>query len=130
MTDRPVPSSGGGLTGATGDLTPDDVPADFRPGEWKEASGADEQGDVTRAQAGHAPSQQGIVGQPGELSEEGGLTELSGRESGYGADAGLSPEDPAYRMETRPASPRIEEVIRPADTQIGGDELHEREQHL
>lgn len=130
MTDRSVPSSGGALTGATGDLTPDEVQADFLPGEWKEASGADEQGDVTRAQAATAPAQLGIVGEPGEPSEEGGLTELSGRESGYGADAGLSSEDPVYRMEARPASPRIEEGTGPSDTRIGGDELSEREEHL
>jgi hypothetical protein len=43
------------MTGATGDLTPDDIQRDFEPGEWREASDAAHQGDVTRAQASHAP---------------------------------------------------------------------------
>jgi hypothetical protein len=45
--------SSGGLTGATGDLTPDDIQRDFEPGEWREASDPSHQADVTRAQASH-----------------------------------------------------------------------------
>ena len=51
--------SGGGLTGATGDLTPDDIQRDFEPGEWREASDEAHHADVTRSQASrsheHAP---------------------------------------------------------------------------
>ena len=45
--------SSGGMTGATGDLTPDDIQRDFEPGEWREASGAAHQAEVTRSQASH-----------------------------------------------------------------------------
>jgi hypothetical protein len=52
--------SSGGMTGATGDLTPDDNQRDFEPGEWREASDAAHQAEVTRSQASraheHAPS--------------------------------------------------------------------------
>jgi hypothetical protein len=43
--------SGGGMTGATGDLTPDDIQRDFEPGEWREAADAKHQAEVTRSQA-------------------------------------------------------------------------------
>ena len=46
--------SGGGLTGATGDLTPDDIQRDFEPGEWREASDPEHHADVTRSQGSHA----------------------------------------------------------------------------
>ena len=45
--------SSGGMTGATGDLTPDDIQRDFEPGEWREASDAKHHGEVTRSQASH-----------------------------------------------------------------------------
>ena len=50
--------SSGGMTGATGDLTPDDIQRDFEPGEWREASDAAHQAEVTRSQAsrGHERS--------------------------------------------------------------------------
>jgi hypothetical protein len=51
MTDRD--HSSGGMTGATGDLTPDDIQRDFEPGEWREASDAAHQAEVTRSQASH-----------------------------------------------------------------------------
>jgi len=56
MTDRN--HSSGGMTGATGDLTPDDIPRDFEPGEWREASDAAHQAEVTRSQASrvHEPT--------------------------------------------------------------------------
>ncbi len=118
------------MTGATGDLTPDEIQRDFEPGEWREASGADHQADVTRTQAAHAPAQRGETGEPGEPASEAGPTELGGRESAYGSDAGLSPDDPAYRMEVRPESPRIDEPRGPRESRIGGDELADHEEHL
>jgi len=45
--------SSGGMTGATGDLTPDDIQRNFEPGEWREASDAKHQAEVTRSQASH-----------------------------------------------------------------------------
>ena len=126
------------MTGATGDLTPDEAQRDFVPGEWREASDAEHAAEVTRAQAAAAPAQRGEIGEPGEAAVETGPTELAGRESGYGSTAGLSPEDPAYQAEVRPASPHADELTegsaedprRQRDTRIGGDDLSEREEHL
>ena len=117
------------MTGATGDLTPDEVQRDFEPGEWREAGGTDQQGDVTRSQASHAPAHHGPPGAPGEPSGGVGPTELAGRESGFDSDEGLSPDDPAYRMEERPESSRIGER-RKRDSRMGGDELQDHEEHL
>jgi hypothetical protein len=124
--------SGGGMTGATGDLTPDDIQRDFEPGEWREASDAAHHADVTRAQASHAPAQRGDIGEPGEPREAGGPTELAGRESGYGSDHGLSPDDPAYRMEIRPRTrpPDESEAREPREPRIGGDEQADHEEHF
>jgi len=47
-------ASSGGMTGATGDLTPAGDPAEFEPGELREVSSPEHQSDVTRAQARHA----------------------------------------------------------------------------
>jgi hypothetical protein len=61
-------SSSGGLTGATGDLTPDEIQRDFEPGEWREASDPVHHADVTRAQA----AQQSDIGDPSGELEVGG----------------------------------------------------------
>ena len=88
--------------------------------------------DVTRSQAAGAPAQQGEVGDPGGDLASGGPTELATRESGYGSEAGLSPDDPAYRMEVRPESSAgaVEAPASRTAPRIGGDELADREEHL
>ncbi len=63
MTDRNA--SGGGLTGATGELTPDEVQRDFEPGELREVSDPLHRGDVTQAQATHAPEHADVTGTHG-----------------------------------------------------------------
>ena len=50
MTERDA--SAGGMTGATGDLTPDDVPEDLVTGERREIEDPADQGAVTLTQAG------------------------------------------------------------------------------
>jgi hypothetical protein len=126
MTDRG--SSSGGMTGATGDLTPDTIQRDFEPGELREVSDPAHQADVTQAQAARAPAQAGEVGSPSDDRPEGGPTELATRESGYGSDHGLSPEDPAYRMERRPRpKPEQDRGREPRD---GGDERTDHEEHF
>jgi hypothetical protein len=119
--------SRGALTGATGDLTPDDADMAFVPGERREVSDADHQADVTTMQGAQAPSQSGEVGSPGADRPEDGPTELADRESGYGSEHGLSPEDPAYRMEARP---RASTSPSGSEPRIGGDNLSEEEEHL
>ena len=65
--------SSGGMTGATGDLTPDDIQRDFEPGEWREASDAAHQAEVTRSQASHgherSPSPEDADGPDSEAEE-------------------------------------------------------------
>jgi len=102
MTDRQDPG-GGGLTGATGDLTPAESDEPFVPAERREQEGERTQGSVTYHQASSAPAQLGEVGEPGG-HESGGPTNLAERESGYGSEHGLSPNDPAYRMELDPSA--------------------------
>jgi len=126
MTDRG--SSSGGLTGATGDLTPDTIQRDFEPGEFREVSDPARQADVTHAQAARAPAQSGEAGSPGADRPDDGPTELATRESGYGSEHGLSPDDPAYRMERRP---RPEPERDPARGQRdGGDDRTDHEEHF
>jgi hypothetical protein len=91
MTGRD--SSSGGMTGATGDLTPDEIQRDFEPGEWREASDPAHHGDVTRAHASHTHSERGNV--PPEAPEtppvEGETGEV--RDSRIGGDERQDHED-------------------------------------
>lgn len=125
MTDRDNPG-GGGMTGATGDLTPEAPDQAFEPGERGEVAGPD-RAQVTYRRARTAPAQQGEVGEAGDASVE-GPTNLAERESGYGSEHGLSPEDPAYRMEIHP--PAGSEDHRERETRIGGDERSDHEERF
>jgi hypothetical protein len=58
-------AGGGGMTGATGDLTPDDAPREFEPGELREVSDPMHQAEVTQAQGARAPALTGDIGDPG-----------------------------------------------------------------
>ena len=125
MTDRDNPG-GGGLTGAPGDLTPEAPDQAFDPGERREVAGPD-RAQVTYRQGSAAPAQQGEIGTPGDASAE-GPTNLAERESGYGSEHGLSPNDPAYAMDVHPPAGADDT---PAEgTRIGGDELTDREERF
>lgn len=132
MTDRES-TGGGGLTGATGNLTPDETDAAFEPGERREFGDPASQAEMTTAQAARADAQRGHVGDPEALPLE-GLTNLADRDMGYGSEHGLDPDDPAYRMESHPGAGTVRE--RPlgtrsdASTRIGGDEVLEDEPHF
>lgn len=126
MKDRSNP--GGALTGATGDLTPDSTDDAFVPGERREIAEPKTRGAVTAEQGSHAPAQSGEVGDPAGERVEGGPTNMAERESGYGSEHGLSPNDPAYRMESHPSAGGVDEP--PAGTQIGGDEVSDSEEHF
>lgn len=117
MTDRMDPG-GGGLTGVTGDLTPDDAAEPFVPAERREQAGEEEQGSVTYRRGTAAAAQRGDIGQPGV--EPPGSSALN-RESGYGSQHGLSPEDPAYRMEVHPPSGASEGASQDQDTSNDGE---------
>lgn len=116
----------GGLTGASGDLVPDDPDAAFVPGERREMSDPRRQADVTESQSRRAESQAGEVGDP-EAQPEGGRTNLATRDMGYASEHGLAPDDPAYRMQfresaPRPAEPAAEERPRAGGDDVGGEE--------
>ena len=129
MTDRDNPG-GGGLTGATGDLTPDVPESAFDPGERREVEGPD-RARVTHTQAAGAPAQQGEVGDPDGDGSTDGPTNLAERESGYGSEHGLSPDDPAYRMdESHPPAAGETPPVAPGETRIGGDKLAESEERF
>lgn len=132
MTDLES-TGGGGLTGATGDLTPDDTDAAFEPGERREFGDPALQAEMTAAQGARADAQHGDIGRPEDLPV-GGPTNLADRDAGYGSEHGLDPDDPAYRMESHPPA-----AAAPADRgdtsderspRLGGDELLEEEPHF
>ena len=95
---RPNDAGGGGLTGATGDLTPDDADEPFVPAELREINDPVHQGGVTSAHGRGAAAQSGDLGEPGAEAHG---TGSAPRDDGYGSGHGLSPADPAYRMERR-----------------------------
>ena len=74
MTERT--GSGGGMTGATGDLTPDQNPEELVTGERREIEDPTAQAAVTQAQAHDAPAQAGSSGSPGSTADDEGPTEL------------------------------------------------------
>jgi hypothetical protein len=121
VTDRTNP--GGGLTGATGDLTPDDPRDALVTGERREIEDPEARAHVTWEQGRNAPSQRGEVGEPGEDRLEGGLTNRAERESGYASEHGLSPDDPAYRVEIHPPASADAGSSPDAggETRLGGD---------
>jgi hypothetical protein len=126
--DREERVGGGGMTGATGDLTPDETDRAFDPGERREVEDPVHRADMTEAQARRAPAQQGDIGDPERLPE-GDPTNLATRDDGYGSQHGLSPDDPAYRMESHP-SPAADDQPIGDRTRIGGDELSEGEERF
>jgi hypothetical protein len=122
----------GGMTGATGSLTPDGSDDEFIPAETRELN------DPAASHAGTASAHQRAEerhraqpDEPGSLIELGEETAPNDRDGGYGSSHGLAPDDPAYRQEVDPA---LNEAgygppATPAErgTRIGGDEVHEEE---
>ena len=94
--------SSGGMTGATGDLTPDDIQRDFEPGEWREASDAAHQAEVTRSQASH-----GHERSPSPEDADDPAAEAEEREPRIGGDESRRPRG-------APLAPARVEVSRPA----------------
>ena len=127
-----IDPGGGGLTGATGDLTPDESEGAFVPGERREVEDETSRANVTFRQGASAPAQQGEVGDPKGDPIEGGPTELAQRESGYGSEHGLTPDDPAYRMEVNPpAAPDDRRGAGAhAEPRLGGDERSSNEERF
>jgi hypothetical protein len=134
VTER-IDPGGGGLTGATGDLTPDGSDEPFVPAERREQAGERAQGNVTYHQAAAAPAQQGEIGAPG-TNQSDGPTNLAERESGYGSQHGLSPNDPAYAMEIDPPAAVADGADVPPQPpeggvpRVGGDHVTDHEERF
>ncbi len=128
-------TGGGGLTGATGDLTFEENDRPFVTGEAREVADAEHRADVTAAQIRRAPAQTGEA-DDAATRPEGGATTLAQSDGGYATSQGLNPDDPAYRMERHPSAgeqggdANSAHGPRPTETQIGGDELGDREERL
>jgi hypothetical protein len=142
VTDRqrvPAPPSSteelGGLTGATGSLTPDDPDGEFVPAETREMTDADAARDITAA--AHRRREDRAAGasdEPGSLRALGERTAPNDRDGGYGSEHGLAADDPAYREEEHLPPPRSDgsgSAGTPGTTRIGGDEVRSPEdEHL
>jgi hypothetical protein len=129
-------TGGGGLTGATGDLTFEENDRPFVTGESQEIGDPARRADVTAAQIRRAPAQHGDTGDVTDRPE-GGLTNMATRDDGYASKAGLNPEDPAYRMERHLSAgeqggdpARASAGRDGSEVRIGGDELTNRDEHL
>ena len=126
----PSPDSGeGGLTGATGDLTPATPDEAFVPAETREMSDPEAAHHVTlvshaRAEARRAQQPD----QPGRLIPRGAATAPNDRDGGYGSEHGLAADDPAYREETLGTPPTGGPAPGRDRTRLGGDELHDAEE--
>jgi hypothetical protein len=79
------------MTGATGDLTPDDIQRDFEPGEWREASDPAHHADVTRSQGSHAHEH--VTPTEPEDAPPDGHDEHEPRESRIGGDERADQEE-------------------------------------
>ena len=110
----------GGLTGATGSLTPCDPDDEFVPAETREISDPHAARRITadahrRADDRGAGSPDHPEG-PDQVRDDRPQATRSG---GYGSGSGLSTEDPAYRIEERAVPPPDKETS--GDTVLGGD---------
>lgn len=130
VTNRREPG-GGGMTGATGDLTPADADVPFVPAERREISDPQHQAEVTTSHGRGAPAQQADLGDPGESHGSGGAP----RDGGTGSEHGLSGADPAYRMESRTGPSGADRHGRHDETrhrrgESDGDEFSDHEDHF
>jgi hypothetical protein len=119
----------GGMTGATGNLTPDEPNDEFIPAETREMSDPATARQLTAAAHRRAEARQGgETDEPGRLREMEADTAPNARDGGYGSEKGLAPDDPAYRIEERALPPRDVPAPLDRDPVLGGDERHDPEQ--
>jgi hypothetical protein len=115
----------GGMTGATGELTPESSQVAFIPAERREASSADHQADVTAAfNREGARLVEEEAGAPAETDP----ADDPARAGRPDAPRGLPAHDPAFRMERHPSASEAEEAAgrRPrqgpeGEPRLGGD---------
>jgi hypothetical protein len=122
----------GGMTGATGNLTPEEPDDEFVPAETREISYPTAARQLTaaahrRAEARHAEETEDPTG---PLVEDAAKAQ-AGRAGGYGSGKGLAADDPAYRIEERALPPPDEPAPVDRSPIMGGDERHDPEdEHL
>ena len=130
MTDRHQHVGFGGMTGATGDLTPDNVDQAFVPGERREIEALEHHASATQTQAMQAPTQADVIGDPSFESER-VATNMAERDGNSESERGLNQNDPAYRMKFRPLSPlEVASAARGRSAYIGGDQLSDHEERF
>ncbi|MEO8510647.1 MAG: hypothetical protein ABI534_05330 [Chloroflexota bacterium] len=120
--ERRPAESGGALTGATGSLTSGDFGTEpFVPGERREIDDPIRAGRMTDALARHAGVEPAGSRLDAKDAADPGAVQGSG---GYGSSQGLSPDDPAYRVDRQPdASPHASGSRRDdSDTYAEGEE--------
>jgi hypothetical protein len=109
----------GGLTGATGNLTPSDPDDEFVPAETREISDPDAARRVTAETYRRGEDRGARQTSPEGPADASDSRPQGGRGGGYGTGAGLSEEDPAYRMEERAVPPA--QPSTGGETILGGD---------
>jgi len=122
----------GGLTGATGSLTPSESePEDeFVPAETREISDPHAARRITAETYRRAEERGAHQTDPAGPSATEAQMPQEMRSGGYGSGDGLSEDDPAYRMEERALPPKGEQP-RTRGPVLGGDERHDpEEEHL
>jgi hypothetical protein len=109
----------GGLTGATGNLTPSDPDEEFVPAETREISDPHAARRVTAETYRRGEDSRAHQSDPQGPEDVDDRKPQATRGGGYGSGGGLSEDDPAYRMEER-AVPHAGEP-RHGETVLGGD---------
>jgi hypothetical protein len=124
--DRDPAPSGGGLTSATGALTPDATGTDpFIPGELREIEDATQGARMTEAMARHAEEEEETNTEPPDHAGREGPTVMAQESGGYGSTHGLAADDPAYRLDRAPdPTPRSSGPRLPETDTYGETEEH------
>jgi hypothetical protein len=121
----------GGMTGATGNLTPSDPDDEFVPAETREISDPHAARRITAETHRRGEDRGARQTDPTGPEATDDSKPQQTRGGGYGSGGGLSEEDPAYRMEERALPARDEEQAPEAGPILGGDERHDpEEEHL
>jgi hypothetical protein len=123
----------GGMTGATGSLTPSDPDDEFVPAETRELTDPDAARRITAETFRRGEDRGAHKTDPAGPPPADDQKPQQSRGGGYGSGGGLSDADPAYRMEERAVPQADEESRRPSGATpiLGGDERHDpEEEHL
>ncbi len=117
-----------GMTGATGNLTPDDADDAFVPAERREAEDPETARHLTAASHRRREARRAMSDDdPGSLIPRRDDVPPNDRDGGYGSEHGLSGDDPAYLEQTHLPQPS-QEVQPGREPRLGADEEHQPEE--